>query len=291
MATYSKAKNQSTLEAYTYTVDFSNDLPSGGTVTAGTAIHIPPSGSASSITTSVTSPYVYVSVPTITLLGTHYVDVLATINSDTTNQASVRIPINVLYPSPVARSGMVDIITELREMTDSGIDDYTVAGIPYWTDAQLQRVLDNHRTIIKYYEMTAEEEGTGEYFDYSIGYGNLEQTTGGTAIFIVQDINAAAVSSASYSVDYTRGVVTFASDTAGAVYYVTGRSYNLNDAAAEIWKKKQGHYHTAVDFSTDNHRINRAQLYEHAKEQAAHYQQMGSSAMSSMSFYRPDTDE
>lgn len=290
MATYSQAQNQSTLEAYTYTVDFTNDLPTAGTVTAGTAVHTPPSGAASAITTSVTSPYVYVSVPAQTVTGIHWVDVLATINNDITNTASVRIPIQIVYPSPVARTGMADLITELREMTDSGVNDYTIAGVPYWTDAQLQNALDNHRTDVKWLEMTAQEEADLSYYDYSIGYGNFEQTTGGTAIFIVQDLNGATVT-ASYAVDYRRGVVTFASDTDGASYYVTGRSYDLNAAAAEVWRKKQSHYHTAVNFSTDNHRIDRNQLYEHAKEMVQYFELQSTGAISSMAFFRGDTDD
>lgn len=291
MATYTQLQKQSTGENYLYTVDFTNDLPSGGTITAGTATHLPPSGAVSSIVSEVDSPYIYIEVPTQTVTGVHYVDVLATINNDEANQASVRIPIQILYPSPVARPGMADIITELRELTDSSPDDYTIAGVPYWTDAQLQRILDNHRTDIKWYEMIAQEEGDLTYYDYSIGYGNLEQTTGGTAVFIVQDLSGNAVNSALYTVDYARGVVSFLSDTGGTDYWITARSYDLISAAAEVWHKKQGHYHTAISFSTDNHNISRNQLYEHAKEMTKYFENQAGGGVGVLSHYRPDTDD
>jgi hypothetical protein len=185
---------------------------------------------------------------------------------------------------------MVDLIRDLRTLTEAGRDDYVVDSVTYWQDDHLQRILDNHRTDMKWYEMTAIEEGDGSYLDYSIGYGNIEATTGGTAIFIVQDLNGAAVTSPSYSVDYQRGVVTFSSDTTGTLYWVTGRSYDLNAAAAEVWEKKLAHYARAIDFSTDGHNIRREQLYQHAKEMVDKYLQKGSGGFGSMDMMRSDTD-
>lgn len=289
MTTFETALQQSTLEIKRYTADFTNDLPTGGTVASGTTTHTPPSGGASTPTISVSSPYVYATLPAQAVLGLHYLDILATFSDG--QKAEQRIPIEVVYPSPTARVGMADLISELRMMADCGADDYTIAGVPFWTDAQLQKILDNHRTELKWEEMTAQEEGDGTYLDYSIGYGNLEQTTGGTAIFIVQDLNGAAVSSSSYSVDYARGVVTFNADTTGTAYYVTGRYYDMQGAAAEVWRKKQGHYASAVDFSTKVHNIRRSQLWEHAKERAEHYESLSSGGFGTMQVIRSDMDE
>lgn len=280
-------QQQTTNEIKTYTADFTNQLPTGGTISAGTATHTPPSGTASSVTISVTSPYVYATLPAQTVTGIHYLDILATFSDG--DEQEKRIPINVLYPTSTARTGMLDLITELRALTDSGAGDYKISGVPYWTDAQLQNILDNNRTDLKWCEMWAQEEGTGEYFEYSIGYGSLETTTGGTAIFIVQDLNGNTVTS-SYSVDYQRGVVTFASDTGGTDYWVTARSYDMNGAAADVWRKKQVHYHMAVDFSTDNHNVTRSKLYDHAREMAEYYEGLGSGGFGTMEITRSDTD-
>ena len=288
MATFADGLTQSTSEIKTYTIDYTNDLPTGGTVTAGTATHVPPSGSASSVSVTVESPYVYATLPAQSVTGVHYLDVLATFSDG--DKSAVRVPIAVVYPSTPARSGMADVIGDLRAMTDASAEDYSVAGVPFWSDAQLQRVLDRHRTDLKWVEMEAQEEGSGEYLEYSIGYGNLEATSGGTAVFIVQDVNGSTVSSATWTADYSRGVVTFASDTAGTSYFVTARSYDLEGAAAEVWRMKQNHYASAVDFSTKVHDIKRSQLYEHAKEMAEYYAALGTSGFGSMVVSRSDTD-
>jgi hypothetical protein len=138
MTTYADQQTQSTRSVHTYTADFANDLPTGGTVTAGTAIHIPPSGSASSVSILVDSPYIYATLPLQSVIGIHFVDVVATFNNGETSV--IRIPISVVFPSPTARPGMLEIIGDLRAMTDTGPDDYEIAGVPYWTDAPLQRI-------------------------------------------------------------------------------------------------------------------------------------------------------
>jgi hypothetical protein len=186
---------------------------------------------------------------------------------------------------------MAETVAELRLLTQAGTADYLVSGVSYWTDEQMQRILDNHRTDLKWNEMTAIQEGDSAYYDYSIGYGNLEATSGGTAIFIVQDLNGATVISPTYTVDYQRGVVTFSSDTLGELYWVTARSYDVNAAAAEVWRKKQTHFAGAYDFSTDGHNISRSQLYEHAKEMTSFYERQGSGGFGSVEMMRSDTDD
>jgi hypothetical protein len=289
MSTFENSLSQSTNEIKTYTIDFTNDLPSGGTVTAGTATHIPPSGSVSSVSCSATSPYLYATLGVQAVTGVHYLDILATFSNG--DKSAVRVPVNVVYPAATARSGMAELITELRGMCDAGADDYSIAGFPYWSDAQLQRILDNHRTDLKWVEMEAQEEADLTYVDYVIYSGNLEQTTGGTAIFIVQDVHGAAVTSPTYTVDYLRGVVTFDSDTTGTPYWVTARSYDLQGAAAEVWRRKQSHYAAAVDFSTKVHNIRRSQLYEHAKERAEYFEARGEGGFGTVSIMRSDTDD
>lgn len=290
MATFTTGQKQSILEtSRTYTVDFTNDLPSGGTVTGGTATHIPPSGAASSVSISVSSPYLYATLPRQSALGVHYLEIIGQFNDG--DDSSVRLPLYVVHPSAVARDGMSDIISDLRGMTDSNADEYEIAGVSWWSDAQLQRICDKHRTDIKWLEMTAMEDGDGTYTEYTIGYGNIEITTGGTAVFFVQDVNGDKIDSSGYSVDYLRGVVTFDADTLGVPYYVTGRSYDLDGAAAEVWRMKQSHFASAVDFSTKVHNVSRSQLYDQAKERAEYFEGKSDSGFGSISIFRSDTDD
>lgn len=290
MATYSSDNKQWTSEIKTYTIDFTNDLPSGGSVTGGRATHIPPSGSAGTPVVSVSSPYLYVTLGTQSVLGVHYVDAAGTFSNG--DVSPVRLEVLFVYGSPTCRSGMVDIVNEVRALAAVGPSDYTIAGNPYWTDAQIEAELDNHYEYIVNQTMesvaTYGTAGTWEYFDYYVGASWLEQTTGGTAIFYIQDSTGAVISSSDYSVDYQTGVVTFNSDTLGAVRNVTCYAYDVNAAAAEIWRKKAQYYFSAVDFSTDNHSIKREGVYLHCIQQAQHFESMSWGANESADLVRSD---
>jgi hypothetical protein len=191
-----------------------------------------------------------------------------------------------------ARTGMANLITELRTMAEAGTSDYSLGSSTFWTDDHLQDVLDLHRTDIVFQPLTPYPTqgagGTLLYNEYRSSYGMFEQTTGGTAIFYVQDSTGATQGTALWSADYRRGVVTFGSDTAGTSYYLTARSYDVNSAAADVWRRKASHFASAFNFSTDNHTINRAQVYEHCLEMASHFESISGGAVSVVSLYRGD---
>lgn len=293
MATYSSDFPQGTNEIHTYTVDFTDDLPTSGTVTAGTATHTPPSGSASSITTSVTSPYVYATVPALSLVGVHFIDVLATFSDS--DKSSVRIPINVVYPTATGRIGMAALIAELRGLAEAAPSDYTVAGVPYWVDAQLQDVLDIHRVDVVFEQLQSYPVqiagGSISYKDYRSAYGYLEATTGGSEIFYVQTGTGTVIASSGYTPDYRRGQIQFTADQAGTTYYLTGRSYDLNASAADIWRRKASHNAVAFDFSTDNHSVHRSQVYQHCLEMAQFFEGKSAQAVETISMFRSDMDD
>ena len=98
------------------------------------------------------------------------------------------------------------------------------------------------------------------------------------------------IGTALWTADYIRGRITFGADTTGSVYYLTGRTYDLNAAAAEIWRSKASYFATrAFDFSTDNHRVSGGQIHEHCLKMAAHYDGMALSTTTVL--MRGDIDE
>jgi hypothetical protein len=173
------------------------------------------------------------------------------------------------------RSSMADLIATLRGLTAAAAGEYTVNSVSYWTDAQLQDVLDRHVTIVRDEVLVPleaiESGGSVSYYDYTSAYRFLESTSGGTSRFIVKDANYDAVGTASYSVDYPRGLITFTATTEGQSRYLDGYSYDLNAAAADVWGQKASHYVTAYDFSTDNHNLSRGQIIKNCLTMAKEY--------------------
>lgn len=261
---------QNIAEIVTYTVDFTGDIAAGGTVTAGTATHIPPSGSPIALTCTVTSPYVYVTVPALGVTGIHNIDVLATISDG--DKPHVQIVIDAVYPIPTARAGMIALTRKLRGYTSTGPADYSIAGEPYWSDAQLQDVLDTHRVDFYEHQLTpisAVESGLVVYKTFRAPYRNLES---GTPFVLVDGLGTAA-GTADYTADYMNGIISFTANQGGTAWYLTGRAYDLNSSAADIWRMKAAHASADFDFSTDNHSIKGSQVSIQCLKMADYYEQ------------------
>jgi hypothetical protein len=91
-----------------------------------------------------------------------------------------------------------------------------------------------------------------------------------------------------WTADYRTGAVTFGTSTMGTAYFVTGRSYDLNAAAADIWRKKAAHYAPSFDFSTDNHDLSRSQVYDHCVEMAQFFEGISGKAIQTVQMNRSD---
>ncbi len=167
-----------------------------------------------------------------------------------------------------ARSGMAEIITQVRQLASVGTADYTAAGsTTFWSDDQLQTILDRVRVELWREPVQAipilNTGGTTEYKEYRINRTWLEQTTGGTAIFFLTNTAGSVIGTANYTVDYTYGRVTFGTTQAGSIRYVTGRSYDVYEAAARVWESKSAHVADQFDFSADGASFHNSQRVKH----------------------------
>lgn len=174
----------------------------------------------------------------------------------------------------MARAGMSDLITELRGMTDAGTADYAIGTVNYWSDDHIQTVLDSHRTDINHYRIeatsTINSSNVTEYKDFYTPFTFLESGT----ITYIQEGTGAVVGTADYTVDYFNGKITFTNDTAGSILHLTTRSFDMNMAAADVWKRKASNAARMFDFSTDNHSVKRGTFMKNCMDMAAQFSAM-----------------
>jgi hypothetical protein len=90
----------------------------------------------------------------------------------------------------------------------------------------------------------------------------------------VRDGVGTAYGTALYSVDAARGVVYFAANNNGNLVVITGRHFDLAACAADIWRQKAANTALAYDFSTDNHKMSRSQMFEACTRMAQYYDGM-----------------
>ncbi len=282
---------QSTTEVRTHYIDFTADLPTGVSVSSGTATHTPPSGGTATSPTVgavMTGDILPVTVGPLGSTGRHVVTVTATLSD--AQKTIVNLVIPVVWDT--ARSGLVDLLSELRSLGNVGSNDFQVDGFPQFTDGRLEDILDLYRQDHYRALMTPIESyngGTVQYLDYYTGVGYLEKTTGGTSIFYLENAAGSVVGSALYSFDYQRGKATFSADTGGSTYYWYGRSYDLNRAAAEIWRRKASYYGGQFDFSTDNHSVKKSTVYKQCLQMADFYESRAGAA-NVVTIYRSDVN-
>ena len=192
-----------------------------------------------------------------------------------------------------ARTTLANLIEELRSLTEAGTAEYTLGTTTYWQDETLQNILDIHRQDIRFSQLQSYPDqgvgGTLQYFEYRSPYAYFEQTSGGSSILYLQDSTGATLGTSLWGADYRRGVFTFTSDLRGTVVYLTGRTYDINAAAADVWRRKAAHYApSSFDFSTDNHSIRRAQVYEHAVDMVKFFQGISGGSVQVVERFRSD---
>ena len=173
---------------------------------------------------------------------------------------------------------MQTLIDTVRGYANAAPDEWTISTdtslIEYWSDEEIQRVLDRHKVEYIHALMDAQptyESGTPVYKQYLLNATNIES---GTAVFKIED-TAGTVSG--YTVDYARGIVTFSTDQNGKAFYWSGFAYDLDAAAADIWRMKASHVAGLVDFSTDGHSVKRSQQAQAYLNMAGYYQQRSAS--------------
>ncbi len=178
-----------------------------------------------------------------------------------------------------ARSGMTTLVQRVRDLSNAGTAEFTLGSVNYFSDNHIQDHLDRHREDLSFCLLvpvqTYTSGGTAAYYDYYLGRGFLESTTGGTAVLVVRDAVGSAIGTADYSVDELRGVVTFGADTQGSARYVDARVYDVYGAAADLLDAWATRLSRQFDFSTDGQSFARSQAAKGLREQAAQLRSQG----------------
>jgi hypothetical protein len=173
---------------------------------------------------------------------------------------------------------MQTLIDTVRGFANAAPDEWEVTSgssiVTYWSDDEIQRVLDRHKQEYIHELMDAQptyESGSSVYKRYLLGVANVES---GTAVFKVEDVSGTV---SGYTADYTRGIVTFSTDQSGKSFYWSGFAYDLYAAAADIWRMKASHVAGLVDFSTDGHSIKRSQQVQQYLNMSQYFQSRSAS--------------
>jgi len=160
----------------------------------------------------------------------------------------------------MTRTGMASLILELRSLGQAGISEFVLDTTTYWSDAQLQSMLDVWQT--RNYKVPLEYI-TNSGVDYRLPIARIERA-GTDSGFAVLDSAGVVVSPTLYAVNYDARVVTFTTAQNGAYYSLNYRSYTVSNAVADVWGIKASYYADSVTWASDNHRVELGELHENA---------------------------
>jgi hypothetical protein len=173
---------------------------------------------------------------------------------------------------------MATIIGELRAMCNAGTADYTVAGSAYFSDDSLQQELDKTQRYYRYVhlnEMPKIINAVYQWFDYEIPpeLGQyIEEDQAGSG-WCVRDMAGGSVAASGYTVNYQARRITFTANQGGSAYYIDAQVYEINAAAAAIWRKKYSfELATGYDWSSDNHSVKRSQKADNCLKMAEFFE-------------------
>jgi hypothetical protein len=190
----------------------------------------------------------------------------------------------------MARTGMANLILQIRRRCNVATDSYTLGGTAYFSDDQIEEILDRHRESVRQYPLDVDPvyvDGAHQYLDYSFGSirGEIEQSATGSG-FAIRTSGGVAVTTG-FSVNYQAKVVSFTADQANAAYYLDCRAYDANLATADVWGMIASFERQAVDWSSDNHSIKSSQALQNALMQEKHYRRLAGGRL--VEQYRVDT--
>jgi hypothetical protein len=166
----------------------------------------------------------------------------------------------------------VTLVADLRLLVAAGTAEYSIAGTAYWSDAQLQAILDRNRRLLwgdPLDFLPQQDPGTVHYYRALIPVaGRLEPGAlgGGGNIGTVVDSGGTAISGGTIS---STGELLFGADQAGSARFFRGYCYDLAAAAAEVLETWASVQKGAYDFSTDDQSFSRSQIVASLEARAA----------------------
>lgn len=145
------------------------------------------------------------------------------------------------------------VVAQLRGMVAAGTAEYTAGTAVYWTDDQLQEVLDRHRHYHPDVQLAWQTQiAAGGSIAYHrgwiqpVGWFNAGTVAATSGTFVTS--RGSTVTGWTLHQD---GWVTFSADQAGTAVYFRGHSYDVHGAAAEVLETWAGVEKLNFDFDTE----------------------------------------
>ncbi len=168
------------------------------------------------------------------------------------------------------RATCADLVARLRRYAGD------TSSPQFFTDDDLQDILDRHRIAWRQWELTPErtmtQGGIYNFTDYfARGEGGTWQIGDWEQGYVLQWGDWSILTPA--TADENTGHWTFSLPPPGQIppVFITGYSYDLAGAAAECWERRAAALFEKFDASAQGMNARRSQMYDHCCDRAEHF--------------------
>ncbi len=168
------------------------------------------------------------------------------------------------------REGMTAPISRLRFLGDCATDDL-FNDVTYWTDEQLQDILDMNTVQSQRIKLVEDLRYTDGSLDWKVQRFKLPVNYDMERTAIVVDQYGYTVSDTLYTLNYLTQVVTFTTLPTRGTYYLECNQIDMYEAVADVWDKKASQRTNYIVIKGGNNRFEHSQEYEHCVDMAKHY--------------------
>lgn len=169
----------------------------------------------------------------------------------------------------MARDTMTPLINHLRQKANASDSGETFNGVTYWTDDQLEAVLDEHAEIVQTPIIKV------DYLNSQLYTVQAPKTYWFESGFTIYKDGTKSILTDTYTFDPLSNILTFDTDVANYDYNIQGRAYRMTDAIANVWLQKAQQRENYITFKASSHRMEANQtrdfcmsMYEHWRGKA-----------------------
>lgn len=167
----------------------------------------------------------------------------------------------------VARASMTSLIAHLRQKANASNEGETFNGVTYWSDDQLQDILDSYSEVGYAYLQKQSPLDNVTYFI------SLPKTTWIEDGFSIYQDGTTSLVTTTYTFTPSNNRVVFDSSVPDLDYNLQGTLYAMNLAIAEVWLQKAQQRENYITFKAGSHRMEAGQERDYCYRMYEHYRQ------------------
>ncbi len=166
------------------------------------------------------------------------------------------------------RTGMTSLVSHLRQQSDASTTD-VFNGVTYWTDDQLQDILDLHSQ--GYQQLPLTKLGSYDNVSYQLTLTLPYWVEGEFSIYVS---GTTTEETTTFTYNHLTHEITFDSDVTDRELVAFAKTYVMTEAIADVWNQKAQHRYNFITSKAGSHRFEADQVYEHCVERANYWRNL-----------------